>query len=301
MNTRKFLSICGVIGACTLSQLSPVYASTATPNTTAAHTVNQSRLLPLEGGSNFRDLGGYQTTDHKTVRSGMLFRSGAMANLTAKDEAYLNQYNFKTVVDLRSQEELDLFPNQWVKRNSDINYVNYQYSIKDIQSSLKNKEVKSYGAGNFYLSIADRLQPQLKLYFAELLQGHTPLVVNCSAGQDRTGFASAMLLSALGVPRDVIIEDYLLSTQYRNPKNEMGSVNLKKAAKTNDFAKMMLHYTDNGKVTEAKPLITQDGTPYISIAFAQIEEQYGTVENYLEQAIGVDQQDIAKLKSLYLQ
>ncbi|CAA0090968.1 tyrosine-protein phosphatase [Zhongshania aliphaticivorans] len=300
MNTRKLLSICSVIGVLTLTQFSPVYANTATTNATA-QTTHQSRLLPLEGGSNFRDLGGYQTTDHKIVRSGMLFRSGAMANLTAKDEAYLNQHNFKTVVDLRSQEELDLFPNQWVKHNSDINYVNYQYSIKDIQSSLKSKDVQNYGAGNFYLSIADRLQPQLKLYFAELLHKNTPLVVNCSAGQDRTGFASAMLLSALGVPRDVIIEDYLLSTQYRNPKNEMGSVDLKKAAKTNDFAKMMLHYTDNGKATDAKPLITQDGTPYISIAFAQIEKQYGSVENYLERAIGVDQKDIAKLRSLYLQ
>lgn len=300
MNTRKFLSICGVIGACTLSQLSPVYASTATTQTTITQTTHQPRVLSLEGGSNFRDLGGYQTADNKTVRNGMLFRSGAMVSLTAKDEAFLNQHNFKTVVDLRSQEELDLFPNQWVKHNSDINYVNYQYSIKDIQGSLKNKEVKSYGAGNFYLSIADRLQPQLKLYFAELLQENTPLVVNCSAGQDRTGFASAMLLSALGVPRDLIIEDYLLSTQYRNPKNEMGSVDLKQAAKTNDFAKMMLRYTDNGKVTEAKPLITEDGTPYIKIAFAQIEEQYGSVENYLERAIGVDQKDITKLKTLYL-
>ena len=223
-----------------------------------------------------------------------------MANLTAKDETDLNQRHFKAVVDLRSQEELALLPNLWVQNNSGIKYVHYPYSIKDILNTINASSAKELGTGSLYLSIADRLQPQIKLYFAELLQENTPLVVNCSAGQDRTGFASALLLTALGVPRGVVIDDYLLSTEYRNPANELGGIDLKEAAKTNDFARLMMRHTQGGKMTTARPLITKEGTPYISIAFSQIEEQYGSVENYLESAINVDKKDIAKLRSLYL-
>lgn len=304
IRTQKLITFGSAISLLALSLLTTACSNTTPAHATAAAATQQvtaqPAVLPLEGGSNFRDLGGYTTSDNKTVRSGMLFRSGAMANLTAKDEAYLNQRHFKTVVDLRSQEELDLFPNHWVEHNSDINYVNHKYYFKNISNTLASTDTKKLGAGSFYLSIADMLKPQMKLYFSELLQENTPLVVNCSAGQDRTGFASAMLLTVLGVPRDVIIKDYLLSTQYRVPANELGDVDLIEAAKTNDFAKMMLRYTDGGKATDAKPLITKDGTPYISIAFAQIDEQYGSVENYLNTAAGIDEEDIAKLKSLYL-
>ncbi|WP_159267542.1 tyrosine-protein phosphatase [Zhongshania aliphaticivorans] len=304
MNTQKLFTLGTAIGLITLSLLSTACSSTNPSQATAANSTEQSSaqpfVLPLEGGSNFRDLGGYKTVDNKTVRSGVLFRSGAMVSLTAADQAYLNERDFKTVVDLRSQEELEIFPNQWALENSNINYVNHVYSFPVAASKAMQKNAKEFGLGSFYLSIADMLQPQMKLYFSELLQQNTPLVVNCSAGQDRTGFASALLLSALGVPRDVIIEDYLLSTQHRDTANEFGDIDLKEAAKTNSFAKLMLRYTDNGKAKEAKPLVTNDGTPYINIAFAQIEEQYGSVENYLDKAIGVDQKAIARLKSLYL-
>ena len=69
------------------------------------------RLLPLEGGSNFRDLGGYPTDDGGQVKRGLLFRSGAMTGLTDKDQNYLDSFGFKTIVDLRSIEEVELYPN----------------------------------------------------------------------------------------------------------------------------------------------------------------------------------------------
>ena len=261
---------------------------------------DSSRLIPLEGGSNFRDLGGYTTTDHKTVRSGILFRSGTMSSLTPADEKTLNQRNFKTVVDLRSQEELELYPNRWVSHNPSIRYINHPYSMTSMNLNSPQKAGQPVGIEAFYGHIAELYQTQMKIYFQELLNHNTPLVVNCSAGQDRTGFASALLLSALGVPRETIVQDYLLSTQYRRPAVERGNVDLEAAAKTNAFAKMMLHY--NKKESKGPmPLITADGTPFINIAFAHIEQKYGSVENYLDQALAVDATEINKLKALYLQ
>jgi protein-tyrosine phosphatase len=249
-----------------------------------------SRLLELEGSSNFRDLGGYETLDNKTVRQGLLFRSGAMANLTASDQEYLNNQGFKTVMDLRSREEIELLPNHWA-RNSEITYLSHDYSIADLIPANEAQR-EAYQPGNSYRAMPARLKPQLRLYFQSLLEEDVPIVVNCHAGQDRTGVASAMLLSALGVPRGVIIQDYPASTAYRRPEIEFGGVDLQQAAKTNVFAKMMLGY--QGKMAEGpKPLMTDDKTPYLLFAFDEIEKQYGSVLGFPNWEIGISAEDVA--------
>ncbi|WP_373096574.1 tyrosine-protein phosphatase [Zhongshania sp.] len=253
-----------------------------------------ARLLPLDGGSNFRDVGAYPSLGNKTVREGLLFRSASMNSLNSRDEAYLNKRNFKTVIDLRSQEEVALYPNPWVKNNTTINYINYPYSFMDMKLDNEGDPMKG-----LYISFPQQYQAQMRDYFQALLANQTPLVVNCSAGQDRTGFAVALLLSVLDVPREIIVQDYLLSTQYRRPKNEQGNVNLEEASKVNAFAKMMLRYNQH-QPAKPTPLTAADGTPYINYAFAKIEQDYGNVNNYLEQALGVDASAVNKLKSLYL-
>ena len=191
------------------------------------------RLLPLEGGSNFRDMGGYPTVDGRTVKRGLLFRSGAMTGLTQEDQTYLEQFGFATVMDLRSSEEIELYPNHWAV-NADIDYLSVPYSILELMAQVAEEpeslaDTQDYSA--MYLSMTDMLKPQLKTYFDALLNEQTPMVVNCSAGQDRTGVTSALLLSVLGVDEDLVIEDYLLSTDFRRPLVESGDVDLEEAAK----------------------------------------------------------------------
>lgn len=257
------------------------------------------RVLPLEGGSNFRDLGGYETEDNRTVRHGMLYRSGVLTGLTEKDQKYLQQFGFETVVDLRSRDELELYPNHWAQ-DSGLTYLSHDYGITDFIDRNEPDDAASPDTSVFYRSMPYALKPQLRMYFDQLIEGKVPLVVNCSAGQDRTGVASALLLSALGVPRETVIEDYLLSTEYRRPQIERGSVDLKAAAKTNAFAELMLRYS-KGETPTAKPLVTEDGTPYLHFALAQIEEDYGSIHAFLEQELEVSRADIARLKRQYLQ
>ncbi|MBD2857765.1 tyrosine-protein phosphatase [Spongiibacter sp. KMU-158] len=270
----------------------------------AALVASDERVMKLEGSSNFRDMGGYKTEDGQTVRRGMLFRSGAMTSLSDQDIAALNQLNFSAVVDLRSDDELELYPNRWVKTNSDIDYVQHSYSMMSMMGNAAKAATGPVDSremmGKLYRHFPEQLQPQLKLYFAELLKTEGPVVVNCSAGQDRTGFSSAMILSVLGVPRQTILEDYLLSTQYRRPVNEMGDVELEEAAKTNSFAKMMLHYKKAGASQQPNPLYTEDGTPYLAFALEEIDSRWGSVEAYLEQAIGVSADDLAQLRKKYV-
>ena len=303
--TLKIFGAVALAGAMTLSA-APLLASPDAGAEQPPLHYSYHRLLPLEGGSNFRDLGGYRTADGKTVVRGQLFRSGAMAGLTEKDMAYLNQFDFKAVVDLRSSDEIELFPNRWAN-NHDISYVTYDYSFRDViadsaDDAGKDAKRPEISMEAFYPHLPTMLKPQLTMYFDQLLAHNTPLVVNCSAGQDRTGAASSLLLTALGVPRDRVIEDYLLSTDYRDAANEKAGVDLEHASEENAFARMMLRYRDDGEGAGHKPQIlkTDDGVPYITFMFAQIEEDYGSVENYLDKELSIDAGDIAKLREMYL-
>mgnify|MGYP002214446531 FL=1 len=96
------------------------------------------RLLPLEGGSDFRDLGGHPTFDGKTVKRGLLFRFAAMTGLTEADQRYLEQFSFSAIMDLRSTEEIDLYPRHWVK-NAKIKQLAVPYSILEIMARLTER------------------------------------------------------------------------------------------------------------------------------------------------------------------
>ncbi len=256
------------------------------------------RLLPLEGGSNFRDLGGYRTADGKTVARGMLFRSGAMTGLTDADMAYLAGFGIKTIVDLRSNEEIDLYPNHWAAR-SGIDVVTGDYSFASMISDDESPE--RVDIAELYPRLLAQIGGQIGMYFERALAEGAPMVVNCSAGQDRTGVVSALMLLLLGVPEPTVIEDYLLSTDFRRPAVEQGGVDLAEAAKTNAFAALMLEYS---KATphpdRPNPLVTADGVPYLAFVLARIRGEYGSVEGYAEQALGMDDEDLAELRRKYL-
>jgi protein-tyrosine phosphatase len=223
-----------------------------------------------------------------------------MISLTDADQAYLNRFGFNAVVDLRSREEAELFPNTWATK-SHLNYLRYDYSSSAMMGHLRDDKSPLSSLEQLYRHFPTQLKPQLKIFFEALLAKQTPLVVNCSAGQDRTGITSALLLTALGVPRDVVVEDYLLSTDFRRPDRELGDVNLEEAAKTNNFAKMMLAFNKSGHGGKANPLVTAEGKPFLDFALDEIEKTYGSVANYLDKEIGVSDADLVRLKALYLQ
>ena len=275
-----------------------VFASTAI----ADLSMSYRRLLPLEGGSNFRDLGGYRTADGQTVARGMLFRSGAMTALTDADMAYLDGFGIKTIVDLRSNEEIGLYPNHWAAKHR-IEVVTGDYSFAAMMSGEESGEESGDRPemGELYPRLLESIGPQIKTYFDEALGEGAPMVVNCSAGQDRTGIVSALMLLLLGVPEPTVIEDYLLSTDFRRPAIEQDGVDLAKAAKTNAFAAMMLQYRKAMPHPDRpNPLVTTDGVPYLAFVIERIRDEYGSVEAYAAKELGIDAQGLAVLRRKYL-
>jgi protein-tyrosine phosphatase len=265
------------------------------------NTVN-SRLVNLESGSNFRDMGGYPTQDSRQVKRGLLFRSGSMTGLTDADKTKLNQMGFKSVIDLRSNDEIALLPNTWATASVP-NYVQHFYPMAEMEAAVLRRSAKKGAEGyeRIYPHLHSLLKPQLLCYFDALTNEEVPLVVNCTAGQDRTGVAAAIVLRALGVEREVIYQDYLLSPGLRRPRNEWGDVDIEEAAKTNDFAAAMLKNRDGLRHDSTNPLTMEDGTPFLELSFRAIDSEYGNFEQYLANELGIDSQALDHLCSIYVE
>ncbi len=254
------------------------------------------RVLPLEQGSNFRDLGGYPAAQGKHVRWGMIYRSGATPLLSAADLVELRALGLRNMIDLRSSEERVMAPS----RIEGVPYTAIGYSMTSMMPTDPAKLAEASSMGGLYRRLPDFLAPHLKLVFAKLLSGEGPLVYNCSAGQDRTGFVSAMILSALGTPRETIVQDYHLSTTWRRPQFEMPRID-PAVFPGNPVATMYARGQDNPEAIKPRPLKTADGAAFLDQAFAAIEERWGSVDSYLEKEIGLTSADVARLRAAYLE
>lgn len=250
------------------------------------------RLVPLEQGSNFRDIGGYAGRDGKHVRWGMIYRSGATPLISADDQSKIAALGLRNLIDLRSSEERQLAPTL-------IEGVSYT-AIGYRMSTMIPASTPIRNGAALYHNFPKFFAPQLRVLFSELTHGAAPLAYNCSAGQDRTGFATAMILSALGVPRAVIIQDYLLSTTYRKPAFEMPHIDLAQFPQ-NFVAAMFAKYQNMPGANTPQALIEADGTPFLAGAFAEIDSKWGSVDAYLKFEVGLTDQDIATLRRDYLE
>lgn len=261
------------------------------------------RLLPLEQGSNFRDLGGYATADGRQVRWGSIYRSGAQAMLTDGDVRQVKALGIADLIDLRSDEERIIAPT----RLDGIRYSAVGYSMMTMMAAVKPGEkpldagnVPAAGYADVYRMMPTQLAPQLRIVMERLTANDRPLVYNCSAGQDRTGFVSAVILSALGVPRETIYRDYLLSTPSRSPQWELPPIS-EAMAQSSPIAAFFARMQKSGAGEKANALMTADGTPFLAYAFQEIDGRWGSVEAYLEQEVGVMPADLAALRATYLQ
>ncbi|MFO1081947.1 MAG: tyrosine-protein phosphatase [Reyranellaceae bacterium] len=229
-------------------------------------------VLPLEGGSNFRDLGGYRTADGRTVRRGAVFRSAHLGGLTDADRAALAGVGVRTIVDLRGVSEAAETPHQVDGIECRIVGAHIEPGVGDrIRNAVADGSATPHLMMQFltdhYRDYPRRCAPGFRTLFATLSDGtHRPLVFHCTAGKDRTGFASALLLSLLGVPWETVVEDYLHTN----------------AVWTGHVGRYPeLDIDTRAAIIEAR-------TPYLEAAFEVVRGDFGGPEAFAERALGLD-------------
>jgi protein-tyrosine phosphatase len=223
------------------------------------NTPSLPHVVPLKGGSNFRDLGGYRTSEGRTVRRGAVFRSAHLGNLTGEDRSALGKLGVRTIVDLRGVNEAAETPHAIDGLACRIVGAHIEPGVGEkIRGAVADGSATPHVMMGFltdhYRDYPRRCAPGFRTLFATLSDGtHRPLVFHCTAGKDRTGFASALLLTLLGVPWDTVMEDYL-------------------------------------RIIEAR-------TPYLEAAFEVVRTDFGTPEAFAEKALGLDPAARARLQA----
>lgn len=243
-----------------------------------------TRRIPLEGLSNFRDLGGYPTADGRRVRWRTVFRSDTLALLTDGDIATVAGLGIVAACDLRYGDE---------RRNEPSRLLGHD-RIEVLELGLDGRPGASFldsfesfddapGAARRYLIDNYRRYPFMyaaayRRILGRLLAGDR-LVFHCTAGKDRAGFAAAIVLSALGVDRDAIREDYLLTNRYwdRGGRERPGM----------DAATTAMIFSARDE--------------YLDAAFAAIEQTHATVEGYLATCVGLDANALRALRDACLE
>lgn len=296
---RHMLLIClGPLLACCVQPGAEAQAVREAPR--AAVEAAHDRIVPLERASNFRDIGGYAAAGGKHVRWGRIYRAGAQPMLTDRDVAVVRALGIANIVDLRSDEERILAPT----RLDGIRYnaVGYSFAplLETIQTALKEKGGVEPAIKDMYAVLPAMIAPQVRLLFDRLLADEGATLFNCSAGQDRTGLAAALVLSALGVDRETIYADYLLSERHRRTEWEVAPIP-EALATVNPVYAYFARYRKEPETAKPPSLSSSDGKPYLAVSFAVIEKRWGSVPAYLEQEIGLSAVDMARLRALYLE
>ena len=242
-------------------------------------------VVPLDGGSNFRDFGGYRTANGGVVRRGLVFRSAHLGGLTDADRTALGQLGVKTIVDLRGVNEAAETPHLIEGLACRVVGAHIEPQLGEhLRAGVENGTLTPFVVMDLltdhYRDYPRRCAPGFRTLFTTLSDGtHRPLVFHCTAGKDRTGFASALLLSMLGVPWDDVMEDYLRT-------NELWTGHVGRYPE--------LDLDTRAAIVEAR-------RPYLEAAFAVVRDDYGSAEAFAEKALGLDAAARERLKAELLE
>lgn len=242
-----------------------------------------TRSLPLSGASNFRDLGGYIGQGGQQLAWRRIFRSDHLASLTPEDCGVIAGLGISRTVDFRGERERAqlayLLPNvEHHQLAIEPTVVQRAFELQREGKALSPQDAVGL-MQETYRNFVHENAPRFADFFKILLARDEPIVFHCTAGKDRTGFAAALILLALGVERDVVMQDYLLTNDlYRRPPGMAG------------------HASE-----DVLAVLWKVQREFLDAALHKVDEDYGGMETYLTDVLRLDAVARAELSSRYLQ
>ncbi len=256
----------------------------------------ERRHLALEGAPNFRDLGGYATEDGRSVKWGTFYRSDNLSELTPADLQKLASLDIELVCDFRGAPEWtrhpDRLPGGDPPEVAHLEIWDPSFDADGIREAIRSgdfdvdlRQMLIDGNRMFATKFADRYRDM----FARIREPQNlPALVHCTAGKDRAGFASALILRTLGVPLETVYEDFLLTNHYTASRIERTLLMVRV---------MSLFRVDPERI---RPVLGVESA-YLDAAFAAIDEQYGSFDAYRREALGIDDAQLARFRDLALE
>ena len=255
------------------------------------------RLLNFEGIPNFRDLGGYPTADGREVKWGVLYRAATLAESSNADLEGLQKLNLNTLIDFRSAAEKEEEPNHLpdpvgftvveIPTLDDGN----KAMVKEITERIESGDFDGFDPSALMLEanrqFASTFTPQYRQFMQTVVQADgAPVAWHCTAGKDRTGFASAILLRILGVPQDVILQDYMASRE--------------NALEARESQLMLLRLLKGDEAADKLSVMLGVEEAWLQAAFEQIDATWGSFDNYVRDGLHLTDTDIERLKATLL-
>jgi protein-tyrosine phosphatase len=243
-----------------------------------------NRLIELEGCLNFRDLGGYPTTDGRRVRWRQVYRSDALHLLTEADVARLHdELGISDVIDLRSTMERRGDPQRPLEERS-VRVHHTPLFDGDTKGSSARAEAELITLADRYVAMAEFAREPIARVVTTIAESPGPCVFHCAAGKDRTGVISAILLGAVGVRDEIIVADYAATQQNLDAIVE-------RLMSTEGYQTML----------SALPPDTMHAEPETMIALlGRLRERYGSVRGYAVDA-GVREETLRRLEDRLLE
>lgn len=224
----------------------------------------------LDSMGNMRDIGGY-ITGNKKVKCGKLIRSNLPDNMTEEDISVLKKMGIKTVIDLRTEEEIEK-ANSVFEKNPAFKLLHYK-----INGGGKIPE-KSDDVPLSYMKMLEGKEIIYQI-FKEIARENHGIIYFCNAGKDRTGVITALILMTLGVKKEDIVSDYMLSEGH--------------------LEKIINCFVEYPKNTQIRDVVTPKAE-YMEQFLNQFNEKYGDINQYLHQ-IGITDNDINQIREKYIQ
>ncbi|MBY0511286.1 MAG: tyrosine-protein phosphatase [Rhodospirillaceae bacterium] len=260
------------------------------------------RHLPFDGVINFRDFGGYATADGGRVRWKKLYRSAHLANLTDADHARMKELGIAAICDFRTVEESEKGPSRlpadtvFDRLHLDIWPAATHRPTVVARALLDGDSIESVfeSQRKMYRSLVADFPDRYATMFQQILRAQgRPILIHCRGGRDRTGFGAAIILFALGVPEETVIEDYLRTNASAGANDFVGTLAERYASAEKGRTRADLEALF-GRVFPVR-------AENLKAAFEEVHARHGSIDGYLRDAVKVGAPERAKLREWFLE
>ena len=251
--------------------------------------VTAERIVKMDKLFNFRDLGGYYNSNGKQIRWGKLYRSSSLASATSQDVKKINNLGIRTVIDLRTDRERYNAPPKYLVSKI-INLPlrgnpTFFFADKILSGEKKSGDIKVYNQDMFSFLLENNTDYFIEMFDILLDANNYPVLINCFSGRERTAVASALILAALDIDMEQIINEYMLTNEQIDVTSFMPDTNI---------------FLQDQEIQEAFTALFREHRGTITYSFDKLIKEYGSMDNFFNNELHLTAKKREKLKEIML-